>query len=255
MTTLPSASRSRRDRPAKPALTKAGIVGTAVGIMRAEGLGRVTMRRLAQELDTGPASLYVYVRNTAALHAEILDELLGTVDLGPADTADTADPAADAAGEAVGDWRDRLVRILTSYTMVLFEHPGLAQSALVARPSGEHYLNLVEALLSLLSEGGVPPGRAAWALDLLLQFGTATAAEQTTRDQAIDAQDEQDALTTALWSASSQTYPHIAALGTDLLSGTGSDRLSWGFHVLINGTLHTPRPDIEASQERGHDQS
>jgi AcrR family transcriptional regulator len=252
MTTLPSASRSRRDRPAKPALTKAGIVETAVGIMRAEGLGRVTMRRLAQELDTGPASLYVYVRNTAALHAEILDELLGTVDLGPADTAGTA---ADAADEAAGDWRDRLVRILTSYTTVLFEYPGLAQSALVARPSGEHYLNLVEALLSLLSEGGVPAGRAAWALDLLLQFATATAAEQTTRDQAIDAQDEQDALTTALWSASSQTYPHIAALGADLLSGTGSDRLSWGFHVLINGTLHTPRPDTEAPQDHDHDQS
>jgi hypothetical protein len=34
--------------------------------MQPEGLSRVTMRRLAQELDTGAASLYVYVRNTAA---------------------------------------------------------------------------------------------------------------------------------------------------------------------------------------------
>ncbi|WP_346657873.1 TetR family transcriptional regulator [Streptomyces sp. 135] len=31
----------------------------AVRVMRSEGLGKVTMRRLAQELDTGPASLYV----------------------------------------------------------------------------------------------------------------------------------------------------------------------------------------------------
>jgi len=45
--------------------------------MREEGLERVTMRRLAAALDTGPSSLYVYVRNTAELHAAVLDELLG----------------------------------------------------------------------------------------------------------------------------------------------------------------------------------
>ena len=74
---------SRRERPAKPALTRAGIVAAAVAVMQAEGLDRVTMRRLAQELDTGAASLYVYVRNTAELHAAMLEELLGQVDLHP----------------------------------------------------------------------------------------------------------------------------------------------------------------------------
>ena len=52
-------------------------MATAVELVRAEGLAKVTMRRLAQELDTGAASLYVYVRNTAELHAAVLDELLG----------------------------------------------------------------------------------------------------------------------------------------------------------------------------------
>ena len=122
MTSKPGLPVSRRERPAKPALTRAGIIAAAVDVMRAEGLERVTMRRLAQELDTGPASLYVYVRNTAELHAAILDELLGAVDLGPA--------------TAGGDWRSRLAQVLLSYTLVLYEHPSLARSALVARPSG-----------------------------------------------------------------------------------------------------------------------
>ena len=235
MTTNSETRRSRRERPAKPALSRDGIIATAVGLMRAEGLERVTMRRLAQELDTGAASLYVYVRNTAELHAAVLDDLLGAVDRSPV--------------AAAGDWRDRLVQILGSYTMVLFENPGLAQSALVARPSGPGYLNLLEALLALLDEGGVPPARAAWALDLLLQFGTATAAEQAARDRAVDSEDEQDALATALRDAEAQTHPHLAAIGTDLLSGTGRDRLAWGFHVLINGTLHTPRTDAEAPED------
>src|ERR1700755_695595 len=89
---------SRRERPAKPALTREGIVTAAVRGMQAEGLDRVTMRRLAQELDTGAASLYVYLRNTAELHAAMLERLLGQVDLSPV--------------TAAGDWRERAVWVL-----------------------------------------------------------------------------------------------------------------------------------------------
>ncbi len=220
---------SRRERPAKPALTREGIVAAAVRVMQAEGLDRLTMRRLAQELDTGAASLYVYVRNTAELHAAMLEELLGQVDLSPV--------------TAAGDWRDRLITVLSSYTSILFGQPGLAQSVLVTRPSGPAYLSLAEGILALLSDGGVRPARAAWAVDLLLHFATSTAAEQGTRHRAVDADDEQDALAAALLEAPAGTFPHIAALGAELMSGEGPDRLIWGFRVLINGIVETPRPE------------
>ena len=224
---------SRRERPAKPALTREGIVAAAVEVMQAEGLDRVTMRRLAQELDTGAASLYVYLRNTAELHAAMLEELLGQVDLTPV--------------TAAGDWRDRLIEVLWSYIRILFEQPGLAQSALVTRPSGPAYLSLAEGILALLSAGGVAPGRAAWAVDLLLHFATSTATEQGTRQREINAQDEEDALVVALREAPADTFPQIAALGTELMSGAGPDRLTWGFGVLINGILQTPRPKPETT--------
>jgi AcrR family transcriptional regulator len=225
---------SRRERPAKPALTREGIIASAVQVLRAEGLERVTMRRLAQELDTGPASLYVYVRNTVELHAAVLDELLGAVDLSPV--------ASD------GDWRERLVQVLNSYTEVLFDNLGLAQSALVGRPSGPRYKDLLEAVLTLLSEGGVPDDRAAWAVDLLLQVATATAAEHGTRQRGIDSDDEEDALEAALRQVSPDAHPHIAALGTELLSGPGRDRLTWAFMVILNGIGHTPRPGRTADR-------
>jgi AcrR family transcriptional regulator len=210
-------------------LTREGIVAAAVGVMQAEGLDRVTMRRLAQELDTGAASLYVYVRNTAELHAAMLEELLGQVDLSPV--------------TAAGDWPERLIKVLCSYTRILFEQPGLAQSVLVTRPSGPAYLGLAEGILALLDVGGVPPDRAAWAVDLLLHFATSTAAEQSTRNRATDTQDEEDALVVAIREAPADTFPHIAALGMELMSGPGPDRLIWGFRVLINGILQTPRPE------------
>jgi AcrR family transcriptional regulator len=230
--TRPTAS--RRERPAKPALTREGIVAAAVRVMQAEGLDRVTMRRLAQELDTGPASLYVYVRNTAELHAAMLEDLLGQVDLTPV--------------TAPGDWRDRLITVLSSYTHILFGQPGLAQSALVTRPNGPSYLGLAEGILALLDVGGVPPARAAWAVDLLLHFATSTAAEQGIRQRAIDADDEEDVLAATLRDAPSGTFPHIAALGAELMSGEGPDRLQWGFTVLISGIAHTPRPGEPGSR-------
>src|ERR1041384_8245048 len=120
-----SAPRSRRERPAKPALTREGIVATAVGLMRAEGLERVTMRRLATELDTGPASLYVYVRNTAELHGALLDELLAELVLPGIETP-------------VG-WSDRLIDLLCRYTELLYGYPSLARSVLTLMPSGPRY--------------------------------------------------------------------------------------------------------------------
>ncbi|QMU69739.1 TetR/AcrR family transcriptional regulator [Streptacidiphilus sp. P02-A3a] len=230
MTARTPAPRSRRERPAKPALSHEGIVATAVTLMRSEGLRRVTMRRLAQELDTGPASLYVYLANTAELHAAILEDLLGAVDLAPA--------------RAGGDWRQRLGDLLGRYTRVLFEHPGLAHSALVARPSGPNYLALVETVLALLHEGGVPDGQAAWGVDVLLQVATATAAEQSTRDRGTDTEAEHHALLEALGRVTARSHPRIAALGPDLTSGTPEQRLAWVFRVVINGAQATPRqPD------------
>ncbi|MBQ0885712.1 TetR/AcrR family transcriptional regulator [Streptomyces sp. RM72] len=220
---------SRRERPAKPALSRRWIVETAVRIMRAEGLEKVTMRRLAQELDTGPASLYVYVANTAELHAAVLDALLGEVDL---------------SGRGAGDgWREQLRAVMTSYTLMLFEHPQLARSALVARPSGENYLRLVERVLGLLARSGASRAQVAWGVDKLLQDATATAAEQSTHEHDPASGDDWDATVRALRSVDEATHPAITAHMPELIGGTARDRMRWSFDVLVNGITHSPVPD------------
>ncbi|MCD2196083.1 TetR/AcrR family transcriptional regulator [Actinomycetospora endophytica] len=222
---------SRRDRPAKPALSRESVVAAAVELVRELGTERVTMRRLAQELDTGPASLYVYVRDTAELHAAVLDVFLAEVDLTPVD--------------ADGDWRDRLWGVLESYTAVLFPRPGLARAAMVTHPSGPNYLALVDGVLALLAAGGIPADRAAWAVDVLLLVATATAAEHGTRAAAPSAEAEDDELVAALTDADPAAHPHIAALGPELFSGTGPDRSRWFVDVLLAGATVTPRPAKE----------
>ena len=132
---------SRRDRPAKPPLSRSVIIDAAMRLVEQEGPDRLTMRRLAAELDTGPASLYVYVRNTTDLNALLIDRHLADLDLG----WDDVEPA-----------RARLHRVLHDYTHLLAGQPALAQAALVTWPEGPHYLDLLELLLRLLHALGLP---------------------------------------------------------------------------------------------------
>jgi AcrR family transcriptional regulator len=196
-----------------------------MAILEDEGLGKVTMRRIAAALDTGPASLYVYVRNTEDLHAQILDALLGQL--------------APVGG--AGTWRERLHTVLTGYAQVLAEHPEIARMTMTTHPVGPHFFSLVESILELLDEAGVADDAAAWGVDLLLASVTAAAVEHgADRSPAEDAQDL-SALAASIAIASNATYPRIARLGDEMLSGTGAERFTWGLDVLINGILATQR--------------
>lgn len=215
---------SRRTRPAKSPLSQEAIVATALELLSDGGTAGLSLRKVAAALDTGAASLYVYVANLDELHALVLDRVLGEVVV-PSD------------GNA--DWRHLLKAVLRSYSEVLYARPGLAQVALSTIPSGPNMVALTESLLDLLEQGGVEPGRAAWAVDLLLLHTSAFAAERDNRrsgdEVALRRAQE------ALGSVSPKEHPHIHALGAELFSGKGS-RHDWGLDVLINGVLSTPRP-------------
>jgi AcrR family transcriptional regulator len=184
----------------------------------------LSLRKVATALDTGAASLYVYVANLDELHALVLDRVLGQVAL-----PSTRD----------GDWRDRLKALLRSYSQILYERPGLAQVALSTIPSGPNMVELTECMLGLLQQGGVELHRAAWAVDLLVLHTSAFAAERDNRRD-----DDEVALrraADALGSVSVEKHPHIHALGAELFSGE-QNRHDWALDVLINGVLSTPRP-------------
>jgi len=219
---------SRRGRPAKPPLSRAVIVTTALDLLTRDGLSGLSLRKVAAALDTGPASLYVYVANLADLHALMLDQALGAV----------AYPAAEEGG-----WRDRLTAVLTSYLRVLYAGPGLAQLALSTIPVGPQALRLIETLLGLLLEGGIDPAVAAWAVDLLTLHVAAIAAEQDVRRAQGDTFGP---VTRAVAAVSAADYPHIHALRAELLSG-GAARFGWVVDVLINGVLHAPDLPPEAA--------
>jgi len=220
---------SRRDRPAKPPLSRAAILDAAVGIVRHEGAGKLTMRRLAAELDTGPASLYVYVRNTTELNALLIDRYLSELDL---------------TWEADTPWRERLQRVLDDYTALLAGQPGLAYAALTTWPDGPHYLDLLELLMRLLHAAGVGTRSAARGVDLLLQHATASATEWAFN--ATDAGQQLSDLAETLDAADPERHPTLHAAGSAAFtSGAPLERNRWAITALVNGIVAS-----DASEER-----
>jgi AcrR family transcriptional regulator len=205
-------------RPAKPPLGRAEIVEVAWRISEAEGIDRVTMRRIAAELSTGAASLYVYVRDTEDLHAAVLDHLLAGV----------------RASRPRGDWRARVRSTLLRYAAVLLERPALARMALAAPMTGDNYLALVDRLLGYLFEGGVGEREAAWAVDLLLLVTTASAAEHATWRGSARAGAELAELERIVRSADPRALPNVARARDELMTG-GGGRLGWHIATVLRG--------------------
>jgi AcrR family transcriptional regulator len=226
----PTAPRSRRDRPAKPPLSRDAIVAAALEIARTEGVEALSMRRVAQALDTGPASLYVYVADRDELHALLFDAAIGTIEIDPVDPARWREQLKDLAR--------RMVKMMSD------DFPGIAQLAMAHIPTGDNAVRLMESTLALLKAGGASDETAAYAGDLLSLYITAIAYEQslyrTLYEDPEHEEREVRRLAERFGSIDAERYPTLAALGPAMTRGDGEERFELGLDVIINGLLATP---------------
>lgn len=220
---------SRRGRAAKAPLSRALIVETGLAILDSEGMDALTMRRVGQELDTGAASLYVYVENRGALLTAMLDEALTHVEI----------PEASE-----GEWRERLALLVERATAEMARHPRLALVAFGDIPTRRPFLVIGDAIIGMLREGGLDDLTIAWAVDLIYLHITAGAAELSAYIEKAGGTGSEQAVLYAAEEAL-QATPHddlvqLASLNVGLLEGSGDERAAWALRVMLNGILSTP---------------
>lgn len=222
--------RSRRDRPAKPALSREAIVDAALAIAGEEGIEALTMRRLAEALDTGPASLYVYVANREELSDLLFDAAIGTIEVEPTQPE---------------RWREQLQGLVARMVhMMAAEYPGMARLAMARIPVGDNALRVTESMLSLLKAGGVSDQSAAYAADLISMYATAIAYEQSLYAALYDDPGHEareiERIGERFASLSPERFPTMASLKHEMTRGDGEERFSLGLDVIVNGLLATP---------------
>ena len=218
--------RSTRDRPAKAPLSQDAVVDAALAILKSDGLEAVTMRRVAAALDTGAASLYVYVSGREGLLQAMLDRVIATIEL------DAPDPSR---------WRAQLHSLLQRMHQALIAHPGIAAMTLADPPTTEAVLLLTENLLGILLVGGLDPQGAAWACDIFVLLVTAAAREDDARrprgSDDGDRREQVDRLYKTFAGLPPDRFPLIAAHATQMVAGDGDERFRFATDVVLDGLL------------------
>jgi len=223
---LPS-GRADRVEP-KARLTVDRIVDAAMELMKREGYDNVSMRSLARELDTGPASLYAHVANKDELDQYVIDRISGMLEI--------PDPDPDR-------WQEQLKELMRGMLQLFREHPGSARAAMGMIPTMEGGLRAAEGMMAIAIAGGVTPQAAAWFCDLSAAYVGAIAYEEsiwTARENSTAAGEQPDhaAIDEQLRTfveGMGDRFPVLVRFATELTAGGGDDRFEFGLDVLISG--------------------
>ncbi|WP_225850063.1 TetR/AcrR family transcriptional regulator [Streptomyces sp. HPF1205] len=222
-------ARGPRRPPRKRApLSKDLIVETALRVVVAEGLDAVTVRRVAEELDTGSASLYTHISGKEELLELVLDLAAAEV------TVPRADPDR---------WIEQVRDVAREYYRVLCAHNDVARVALGAIPTGPNMLRVTEGLLGIMIGAGIPVRTAAWSIDRLLLYVAGDAyqgalllahrpPEQPVHEFATRFLGD---LRDFYASLPADRFPHTSGNAGTLTQGGGDERFEFGLTLLLDG--------------------
>jgi len=244
---LPAAPpRVARRRPAagrKATLSVPVIVAAAIEVLDEEGVAGLSMRRVADRLGTGAASLYAHVSGRDELLELVFDALVGQVKL------EAPDPAR---------WREQVHRLMRDLRDILASHTDAALAGLGRVPTAPQTLAAAEVLTGVLRAGGLSDRVIALGFDQLILYVSASAYEEGLYRKAEPGEIERYfAGVHAFFSTlSADRYPVLTALAPHMTGPDGDDRFEFGLNVLIAGleAVSAAEAAREAAQEVTHEQ-
>ena len=141
-------SRRRRDP-----ISRDAIVTAAVRLLDREGLAALSMRKLADELGAGAASLYWHVGSKDGLLDLVMDEVIGE--------GNVPDPDPER-------WQEQLKQVARDQRAASLRHPWIVRVSIGRIPMGPNALRYSERILAILRAGGLPPRLAVQGYLLLI---------------------------------------------------------------------------------------
>ncbi len=203
------------------ALSRAMIVAQAVRLARLEGTETVTMRRLAEELDTSPMSLYRHVAD----REDLLVGMLGVV----AERVRLPEPAQDPRAEITG--------VMTAIHEALGEDPWALRLLVTEQLASPLILPAMERIFGALARSGLSDRDARVGYALVWQY---TVGELLTGHSS-----RPDSFArTMIEGADPAQYPALGAMieNAPPPGAAGGDFFSENLIRLLDGLLRWPDP-------------
>jgi len=203
-------------------LTREDVVRAGAELLDVESVEKLSMRRLARHLGTGPATLYWHVRDKDELLLLILDDTL-----------------RDVVISAEGSWQERLTQAIVDSHEMLLPRPALIDVLWgAAWELGPATLRLADGLVALVAESGLPEAEVGDAyvglITLLFGFvsgersspGNPSYTELRTRAHFTEGDEPVDVAT---------AYPHLVRYGPDATLAGMDRRLRYAIGCFIAG--------------------
>lgn len=220
--------RGEPDRGERRPLTRDAIVEAALALLDRDGLSGLSMRKLAQELGAGAASLYWHVGNKEELLGLLLDRIVGETEL------PDATPAT---------WQEQVKEMARESRRLLQRHRDAAQISLGRIPAGPQSIPVLERYLSVLVAAGLPPRVIAYAADMFALYVGGFAFEESLRVPPLgDESASTEQLGDYFRSLPPDRFPSLVALADDLTAGDADERFEFAIELLVRG--------LEAMAER-----
>jgi AcrR family transcriptional regulator len=148
---MPEPPWHRAQPPPRAPITREAIVEAALAVLNKEGLEGLSMRRVADELGTGAASLYWHVRNKEELFQLIFDRVIREMVL----------PEPDPA-----HWKEQLKALGIQMRKTLSKYRDVARLSFGRIPAGPQTALMSEWLFTLLQPVGMPDRVIAYIGDI-----------------------------------------------------------------------------------------
>jgi AcrR family transcriptional regulator len=211
--------------PPRVPITREAIVEAALVVLDREGMDGLSMRRVAEELGTGAASLYWHVRNKEELFQLVFDRVIREIVL--------PEPDPD-------HWKDQLRELGQQIRRVLSKHRDVARISMGRMPAAPQIAILSEWLFMLLQPVGIPDRAIAYVGDFAGLYVGAYCFEESLGYSSPTGEDlppEQivQMMRDYMVSLPADRFPRTIAAVDLLLEFNPEERFEFGLDLLIAG--------------------
>ncbi|MEU9999113.1 TetR/AcrR family transcriptional regulator [Streptomyces sp. NPDC050848] len=219
------------DRPAAPAAGRRGrppmnvdrIIDMALKLVDEVGVQALTLRMLADALDSGTATLYRHFAGKDELLAYVVDRILGEVRVTP--------ESVDGLS-----WREAVEIGAETFYDTLRRHPNALPLLVAQVPVGPNGLANRERILRLLNGFGFPVALAARAFTAIGHYVVGFAIQQ--HGPGSPGSGDESQLLDYYRALDPHTYPATAAAADDLTNVPLQEEFRFGLRLLLDGLEH-----------------
>ena len=210
--------------PGRPPIAVDRILTTALQIIDDDGAEALSMRTLAQRLDSGTATLYRHFTSRAELIAHVVDLVSGSVEIDPAKLRTMP-------------WQKACKTVAHTMFDALRRHPNVAPLMAQDVPIGPNAMAARERLIALLLDSGFSPALAARSYATLARYILGFAIQLTSAGGGLDDAD----LAQVFRDLDPRQFPATVKVA-DHLPVPLDDEFAFGLELIVDGlTRQLPR--------------